>query len=105
MLIEEKEKKEKKQWVRLQFLNPFTENVDNVLIRDEYLNLLRSKRGDNLIVISFFHTIEKENYIINLHVDSDNSVRHVDRSYFFLKANKKLFPSAKLKPRKKSMRH
>jgi len=85
----------KNEYLRLRFTNPLTNAVDSVTIKKSDLKSLKeSGRGDGLMIISFFHTQEESNYVVNLYLDSDYNVRSVLTSNFMLKTPEgKLFGS------------
>ena len=79
--------------IKLTFHNPLTKQVDSVLVRKSDIDRLREEAESGLIIVSFFHSMRDQSYIINLHVDKDNVVRACNQSTFFLKSNQKLFPT------------
>ena len=79
--------------IKLKFPNPLTKEIDSVLTRKSDLENLREKAQSGLVIVSFFHSLRDQSYIINLHVDQDNQVRACNQSSFFLKSNQKLFPT------------
>ena len=79
--------------IKLSFHNPLINQVDEVFIRKSDLEKLRNETHSGLVIVSFFHSMRDQSYIINLHVDKDNIVRACNKSTFFLKSNQKLFPT------------
>ncbi|TFF90022.1 MAG: hypothetical protein EU548_05110 [Promethearchaeota archaeon] len=93
MTISVEEKNKKVERIKLTFHNPLIDKVDSVLIRKQDLETLREREKSGLVIVSFFHSMRDQSYIINLHVDRDNNVRSCNQSTFFLKSNMKLFPT------------
>ena len=79
--------------IKLTFHNPLINKVDFVFVRKSDLERLRQETESGLVIVSFFHSMRDQSYIINLHVDKDNNVRACNQSTFFLKSNQKLFPT------------
>ncbi len=79
--------------IKLTFQNPLTKELEFVLIKKEDLERLRENAHSGLVIVSFFHSMRDQSYVINLHVDKDNNVRACNQSTFFLKSNQKLFPT------------
>jgi hypothetical protein len=93
MTVSATQEKDKVERIKLSFQNPLTNDVDSVLIRKRDLEYLRKKESSGIVIVSFFHSMRDQSYIINLHVDRENNVRACHQSTLFLKTNKKLFPT------------
>lgn len=85
------EKFEKKEdIIVLIFKNPVTNKQDSIAALKKDLEYIK-RDNKNLYNVSFFQEFQGNTFIVNLYIDNYNTVRSVSKSFFFLRANEKIF--------------